>query len=86
MARKGEGTIPMLLSEDKPLLMLIDGHAMVHRSWHAISVRQHLSVSKTGENITAVFGFTNTFLKAIQEWNPYPLRYRLRPSPTNLSS
>ena len=70
MARKGEGTIPMLLSEDKPLLMLIDGHAMVHRSWHAISVRQHLSVSKTGENITAVFGFTNTFLKAIQEWNP----------------
>ena len=70
MARGGEGTIPMLLSEDKPLLMVIDGHAMVHRSWHAISVRQHLSVSKTGENITAVFGFTNTFLKAIQEWNP----------------
>ncbi len=70
MARGSEGIIPMLLSQDKPLLMIIDGHAMVHRSWHAISVRQHLSVSKTGEDITAVFGFTNSFLKAIQEWNP----------------
>lgn len=60
----------MLMLRDKPLLMLIDGHALVHRSWHAISVRQHLSVSKTGEDITAVYGFTNTFLKALQEWTP----------------
>ena len=60
----------MLMPRDKPLLMLIDGHALVHRSWHAISVRQHLSVSKTGEDITAVYGFTNTFLKALQEWTP----------------
>ena len=50
--------------------MIIDGHALVHRSWRAISVRQHLSVSKTGEDITAVFGFANTFLKALQEWTP----------------
>jgi len=60
----------MLLPREKPLLMLIDGHALVHRSWHAISVRQHLSVRKTGEDITAVFGFANTFLKAVQEWTP----------------
>ena len=66
----GEGTMPMLLPGERPLLMIIDGHALVHRSWHAISVRQHLSVSKTGEDITAVFGFSNTFLKAIQEWTP----------------
>ena len=65
-----QGTIPMLLPREKPLLMVIDGHALVHRSWHAISVRQHLSVSKTGENITAVFGFVNTFLKALEEWTP----------------
>ena len=65
-----EETIPMLLPGERPLLMIIDGHALVHRSWHAISVRQHLSVSKTGENITAVVGFTNTFLKALQEWTP----------------
>ena len=65
-----EATMPMLMPRDKPLLMIIDGHALVHRSWNAIRVRQHLSVTKTGEDITAVFGFTNSFLKAIQEWNP----------------
>ena len=66
----GQETIPMLMPGDKPLLMIIDGHALVHRSWNAIRVRQHLSVSKTGEDITAVYGFNNTFLKAIQDWNP----------------
>ena len=70
MATGNEGTIPMLEPRERPLLMIMDGHALVHRSWHAISVRQHLSVSKTGENITAVFGFANTFLKAIEEWTP----------------
>ena len=65
-----DGTIPMLSPGEKPLLMVIDGHALVHRSWHAISVQQHLSTSKTGEDTTAVYGFSNTFLKAIQEWNP----------------
>ena len=70
MAIGKEGTMPMLLPREKPLLMLIDGHALVHRSWHAISVRQNLTVSKTGEDITAVFGFANTFLKALQEWTP----------------
>ena len=70
MATAKDETISMLLPGDKPLLMIIDGHAQVHRAWHAISVRQHLSVSKTGEDITAVFGFANAFLKAIQEWNP----------------
>ena len=70
MPTGNEGTIPMLEPRERPLLMIIDGHALVHRSWHAISVRQHLSVSKTGENITAVFGFSNTFLKAIEEWTP----------------
>ena len=70
MTSSGQGTIPMLLPREQPLLMVMDGHAMVHRSWHAISVRQHLSVSKTGEDITAVFGFVNTFLKALEEWTP----------------
>ena len=70
MTSSWQGTLPMFLPREKPLLMLMDGHALVHRSWHAISVRQHLSVSKTGEDITAVFGFVNTFLKALEEWTP----------------
>ena len=70
MTSSKEGTMSMLSPRERPLLMIIDGHALVHRSWRAISVRQHLSVSKTGEDITAVFGFANTFLKALQEWTP----------------
>ena len=70
MTAAREETIPMLLPQDRPLLMIIDGHALAHRSWHAIRVTQHLSSSKTGEETTAVYGFTNTFLKAIQEWTP----------------
>jgi DNA polymerase-1 len=53
-----------------PLLVLMDGHAMVHRAFHAISVRAPLTVSATGEDITGVYGFTNVFLRALQEWNP----------------
>ncbi|MFQ5860955.1 MAG: DNA polymerase I, partial [Dehalococcoidia bacterium] len=64
----GAKTLPML--RERPLLVLMDGHAMVHRAWHAIGARQHLSVSHTGEVTTAVFGFASTFLKAISEWKP----------------
>ena len=70
MAYTEEKTIPMALSREHPLLMIMDGHAMVHRAWHAIAVRQHLTTSRTGEDTTAVFGFSNTFIKAIEEWNP----------------
>ena len=48
--------------------MLIDGHAVVHRSWHAI--QNPLTVRRTGEEVRAVFGFANTFLKALTEWRP----------------
>ena len=67
---QAQSPLPLIPQREKPLLMLMDGHAMVHRSWHAISVRQHLSVQKTGEDVTAVFGFITTFLKALQDWSP----------------
>ena len=57
-------------AEKPPLLMLMDGHAMVHRSFRAISVQRHLSVSATGEDTTGVYGFLNVFLRALQDWNP----------------
>ena len=70
MATSEQASTPLFWPSEEPLLMLMDGHAMVHRSWHAISVRQHLTVGATGEDITAVYGFTNTFLKALQELKP----------------
>ena len=63
-------TLPLFAQETAPLLMLMDGHAMVHRSFHAISRQGNLTVSSTGEDITGVYGFINVFLRALQEWNP----------------
>ena len=56
--------------ERQPLLMIMDGHAMVHRSFRAISTQRNLTSSTTGEDTTGVYGFANVFLRALQEWNP----------------
>ena len=61
-----EGTMPMFA--EKPLLILIDGHALVHRAWHAF--KEPLNVRSTGEEVTAVYGFLNTFLRALADWQP----------------
>ena len=56
--------------EREPLLMIMYGHAMVHRSFRAISTQRHLTVNATGEEVTGVYGFANVFLRALNEWNP----------------
>ena len=70
MAATENQTLPLFSDRETPLLMVMDGHAMVHRSFHAISVQRHLSISATGEDITGVYGFTNVFLRALQDWKP----------------
>jgi len=51
----------------KPLLLLIDGNALLHRAYHVIPP---LTISKTGEMIGAVYGFASMLLKAIGELKP----------------
>ncbi|UCC90835.1 MAG: DNA polymerase I, partial [Dehalococcoidia bacterium] len=51
----------------KPLLVLLDGNALVHRAFHALPP---LTVSKTGEMVSAVYGFALILLKAINELKP----------------
>ena len=63
-------SMPLFPQERQPLLMIMDGHAMVHRSFRAISTQRNLTSSVTGEDTTGVYGFTNVFLRALQEWNP----------------
>ena len=65
-------SMPMSLfpPERAPLLLLMDGHAMVHRSFRAIATQRNLTSSATGEDTTGVFGFANVFLRALQEWQP----------------
>lgn len=53
-----------------PLFLLIDGHAMVHRSFRAISVSRSLTISATGEDVTGVYGFASVFIRALNEWRP----------------
>jgi len=52
----------------KPLLVVFDGNALVHRAFHAL--REPLTVSKTGEVVTAVYGFALMLLKVINELKP----------------
>ena len=58
----------MLLSPDKPLLMLMDGHAMVHRAWFAIP--NPLTIRKTGEEVRGVYGFAQMVRKAVADYRP----------------
>ena len=66
-----------------PLLLLIDGHAMVHRSFRAISASRNLTVSTTGEDVTGVYGFASVFIRALNEWQPSHVAVAFdTPSPT----
>ena len=70
MAEAQGHTLPLFAPKREPLLMIMDGHAMVHRSFRAISTQRSLTVASTGEDITGVYGFTNVFLRALNDWNP----------------
>ncbi|MFC1967173.1 DNA polymerase I [Chloroflexota bacterium] len=59
----------------KPLLVLFDGNAIVHRAFHAFGATKYreatpLTVSKTGEVVSAVYGFALMLLKAINDLQP----------------
>src|SRR5207237_4112197 len=52
-------------------LVLIDGHSIIHRSFHAMKmVKEPLKLRSTGELIGAPFGFANTFLHMFGELRP----------------
>ncbi len=61
-------------------LILIDGHAIIHRAFHAVP--EGLSTS-SGEPVNATFGFTSMLMKALQEEKPDYVAVTFdRPSPT----
>jgi len=51
----------------KPLLVLFDGNALIHRAFHALPP---LTVRQTGETVGAVYGFALMLLKVINELKP----------------
>jgi DNA polymerase I len=65
---------------EKPLLLLFDGNAVVHRAFHALPP---LTVSKTGEIVNAVYGFASTLIKVFGEFKPAYWAVAFdRPTPT----
>jgi DNA polymerase-1 len=66
--------------EEKPLLLLFDGNALVHRAFHALPpLTQH----KTGELVNAVYGFASTLLKVFADFKPTHWAIAFdRPTPT----
>ncbi|MDP2767557.1 MAG: 5'-3' exonuclease H3TH domain-containing protein, partial [Candidatus Methanoperedens sp.] len=55
------------MSDTKRKLMVIDGNALIHRSFHALPPTL---TTKKGEMVNAVYGFTAVLLKAIREFRP----------------
>ncbi len=54
-----------------PRLVIIDGHSIIHRSYHAMKqLAEPLRVRATGELVGAPFGFANTFLSMFAELEP----------------
>jgi len=65
---------------EKPLLLLFDGNALIHRAFHALPP---LTQPKTGELVNAVYGFTSTLLKVFADFKPTHWAVAFdRPAPT----
>lgn len=55
------------MSKKKEKLVIIDGNALIHRSFHAMPVTL---ATKSGEIVNAVYGFTAFLLRAIKDLKP----------------
>lgn len=55
------------MSKTKPKLIIIDGNALIHRSFHALPPTLK---TKSGLLVNAVYGFTSFLLKALNEFHP----------------
>jgi DNA polymerase I len=54
------------MEKPKKKLILIDGNAIIHRSYHALPPL----TTKSGELVNAVYGFASTMLSVIQKFQP----------------
>ena len=63
-----------------PLLILVDGHSLVHRAFHAVPAG---FMTSQGEPTNAVFGFTSMLLKVLDDVRPTHCAVAFdRPAPT----
>src|SRR6185503_1791573 len=67
LGRRGSQGMTESTFNQRQRLMLIDGHAMIHRAYHAVP---ETLATKKGEVINATFGFTALLIKALNEMKP----------------
>jgi DNA polymerase I len=67
----------MTSSDRKPLLVLIDGHGIIHRAYHAF--KEPLIIRHTGEVVTAAYGLANTLLSVLEQLDPTHIAIALDP-------
>ena len=81
MPKAGDGQQSLIPEEEQPLLLLVDGHALVHRGWHAI--QNPLTLRRTGEDVRGVYGVAQMLLRTVQEYRPTHVVITFdRPGPT----
>tara|TARA_B100001123_G_scaffold450412_1_gene620954 strand:- start:3228 stop:5972 length:2745 start_codon:yes stop_codon:yes gene_type:complete len=69
------------MSKIQDTVLLIDGHALVHRAFYAI--QRPLTIRKTGEDVRGVYGFAQMLFGAIQNIKPTHLAVAFdTPAPT----
>lgn len=57
------------MTSSKKRLVLIDGHAILHRAYHALPPL----TTRSGELVNAVYGFTTMLLRVVDELKPHYL-------------
>ena len=67
MESREEKSFDEMSPEPNPVLVLIDSNAIIHRSYHALP--KNMSTSR-GEPTNAVYGFTTTLIKVLEELKP----------------
>jgi len=55
------------MSQNKKKMIIIDGNALIHRSFHALPPTM---TTKDGEMVNAVYGFASVLIKALREFQP----------------
>ena len=55
------------MTKNKPKLIIFDGNAIIHRSFHALPPTM---ATKSGQIVNAVYGFSLFLLKALSEFKP----------------
>ena len=55
------------MAKTKKKLIILDGNALIHRSFHALPPTM---ITKKGEMVNAVYGFATVLIKALREFKP----------------